>query len=389
MYISKYACNHSIFYTRNIISFFRMLSTSDLDEIVFQVLLGRMHSKKQFLQPITEKTLMRLVDQVSDVLAKEPVMLRLDANITVVGDIHGNIDDLLRIFERLRYPPAMKYLFLGDYVDRGNYSTEVLTLLFALKVKYPNHVYLLRGNHETMSLSRVYGFYREITSPGKYTSELYYKICEAFEELPLCAIVGDRIFCVHGGISPLLGDANNLLKMKKPEEDLSSTGVFADMVWSDPSSEVKGYTPNGRGCGYLFGSDALAKFLDENNLDILIRSHEMCQEGVSWPYADDDENVDRCLTVFSNSNYCGRGNSAAVLHVNNDLLVNVELIQPLTDSEMRKRKVLLPFWLYDLIALKESEKNAAKTIKSITVTKAEAFKASPPKKATENMIENL
>ena len=340
-----------------------MLSTGELDEIVFQVLLSRMHSKKQFIQPITEETMLRLIDHFITVLEKEPVILNLEANITVCGDIHGNIDDLLRIFERLRYPPAMRYLFLGDYVDRGIYGTEVITLLFALKCKYPEHIFLLRGNHETLSLTRVYGFFREITS-GKYSVKVYNRICKAFEYLPLCAIVGERIFCVHGGISPLLDDTSKISSMSKPKDDLSSSGIFSDMVWSDPSSEVKGYVPNGRGCGYLYGSDVLADFLDKNNLDILIRSHETCQEGVSWPYADDDENVDRCLTVFSSSNYCGRKNSSAVLHVNSDLLVNVELLQPMTEAEIKKRKVLLPFWLYDLITQKEAEKSSIKALKN-------------------------
>ena len=96
-----------------------MLTNRDLDEIVFQVILSRMHSKKQFKSPISLRTMQRLVAQVTSILEKEPIMLKLDANITIVGDIHGNIDDLLRIFEKCRYPPAMKYLFLGDYVDRG------------------------------------------------------------------------------------------------------------------------------------------------------------------------------------------------------------------------------------------------------------------------------
>lgn len=340
-----------------------MLSTNELDEIVFQVILSRMQNKKQFVNPITMKTMTRLVDQVITILEKEPVMLQLDANITIVGDLHGNIDDLLRIFEKLRYPPAMKYLFLGDYIDRGVFGTEVLTLLFALKCKYPNNIYLLRGNHESISLSRVYGFYKEVTA--KYNSDLYYYICEAFEELPLCAQIGERIFCVHGGISPCLRNTADLLKMQKPQEDLSiPNNLFTDMVWSDPEESVKGWMANNRGCGYLFGAEPLSKFLDNNNLDILVRSHEVCNDGVSWPYSSDEQNVDRCLTVFSTSNYCGRGNTAAVLYVNSDLLVNVEFLQPLSETEMKKRKVLLPFWLYDFISRKEAEKATEKVIKN-------------------------
>lgn len=370
-----------------------MLTTRDIDEIVFQVILSRMHSKKQFANPISLRTMQRLVSHVTSIFEKEPIMLKLDADITIVGDIHGNIDDLLRIFEKCRYPPAMKYLFLGDYVDRGSCGTEVLTLLFALKAKYPNNIFLLRGNHETLSLTHVYGFEKEISAPEKYNMDLYYRICEAFEELPICAIVGKKIFCVHGGISPLLKDPHDLLKMQKPQEELSiKDDVFTDMVWSDPAC-VEGFTPNGRGCGYLFGPDVLTKFLDDNNLDILIRSHEMCQEGVAWPYADDDKNVDKCLTVFSNSDYCGRGNSAAVLHVSTNLLVNVELIPPMTAVEMYKRKVLLPFWLYDLIATKEARMAKTKSESKLSKRKSNNIvqqqKIGGRPSAAENIAENL
>ncbi|KAK8900189.1 hypothetical protein M9Y10_002512 [Tritrichomonas musculus] len=332
-----------------------MLSSSEIDEIVFQVLLSRMHGKKRYAQPVTSETMHRLLNQVQDLLKKEPVMLELSADIAVVGDIHGNIDDLLRIFERLRYPPAMRYIFLGDYVDRGIYGTEVLMLLFALKIKYPDNVYLLRGNHETENLSRFYGFYKEIS--GKYEEDIYMSIIDTFELLPLCAIIGERIFCVHGGISPQLKNVDDLIRYSKPKE-LSGCGIFTDMTWSDPGIEVDEFATNERGCGYIYGPRALTSFLDDNGLDLLVRSHEMCIDGVAWPYADDEETVDRCLTVFSNSNYCYRGNSGAILHISSDLLVNVEVFPPLSEQEIKKRKVLLPYWLFDMIAKKEAEKKS-------------------------------
>lgn len=346
-----------------------MLSPSEIDEIVFQVLLSRMHGKKRYAQPVTAQTMHKLLNQVQDVLRKEPVMLEIPANIAVVGDIHGNIDDLLRIFERLRYPPAMRYVFLGDYVDRGIYGTEVLMLLFALKVKYPEHVYLLRGNHETENLSRFYGFYREIS--GKYEEDVYLSIIETFELLPLCAIVGERVFCVHGGISPQLKNVEDILRYSKPKE-LSNSGIFTDMTWSDPGMDVDEYTLNERGCGYIYGPKALSSFLDNNALDLLVRSHEMCADGVAWPYANDEETVDRCITVFSNSNYCYRGNNAAVLHISADLLVSVEIFKPLTDQDLKERKVLLPFWLYDMISKKEAEKKSGKNSSNSKALKKEA-----------------
>lgn len=327
------------------------MNTSDLDEIVFQVLLSRMNGKnRRFMQPITDKMVLNLLEKTKEVFHSEPVLLRLDANISIVGDLHGNIDDLIRIFERIRYPPAMKYLFLGDYVDRGKYGTEILLLLFALKCKYPEHIYMLRGNHESMSLTRCYGFYSELAS--KYSDDVYDSIIDTFYELPLAAIIGEKIICVHGGISPDWRTLEELEAMEKPEE-FSGPGVFTDLVWSDPDDEIEGFCPSTRGCGYMYGSDALLSFLDNNDLDLLVRSHEMCDEGIAWPYAEDENAVDRCLTIFSNSNYCGRENTGAILHVSSDLLVSVEVFNMLTLEEEQKRKILLPYWLSDLTASKE------------------------------------
>ena len=334
-----------------------MLTGAELDELVFQVLLGRMQGKKRFQRPILEDTVIQLCKDVKTVFDREPVLLKLAANIVVVGDLHGHIDDLLRIFERMRYPPAMRYVFLGDYVDRGIYGTEVLLLLFALKIKFPEHIYMLRGNHETQNLSRYYGFFKEVTS--KYSQAVYDQIIDTFTSLPLCAVIGDRVFCVHGGISPELDLLEQLDGMEKPV-DFQQPGIFSDMVWSDPCAEIDDFEPSDRGCGYVYGAAALSDFLDDNNLDLLIRSHEMCTDGVSWPYADDEENVDRCLTIFSNSDYCGRGNTAAILHIAADLLVNVEVFTPVIQEEGKKRHVLLPYWLYDMIAKKEDPKRAAK-----------------------------
>lgn len=326
-----------------------MLSPKELDELVFQVLLSRMHGKKRYRRPILEETVVRLCQQAKQAFDREPVLLRVESEIVVVGDLHGNIDDLLRIFERMRYPPATRYIFLGDYVDRGLFGTEVLLLLFALKLKFPEHVYLLRGNHESESLSRYYGFYKELTS--KYSENVYSEILKVFSALPLCAVLGDRVFCVHGGISPELDALEDLEQEPKPK-DFSTPGIFTDMVWSDPSSEISDFEMSDRGCGYIYGPEALTQFLDDNDLDLLVRSHEMCSDGINWPYADDEEAVDRCLTVFSSSDYCGRHNTSAILHISLDLLVNVEVFDPLP-ADPDKRHVLLPYWLYDMISRRD------------------------------------
>ena len=328
------------------------MNSEELDEIVFQVLLGRMNKKKRYAKPITQEDITSLLSNVREVLKKEPTMLQLQAGIVIVGDLHGNIDDLIRIFERLRYPPATRYLFLGDYVDRGIFGLEVMLLLFALKVKFPEHIYLIRGNHETESLTGVYGFEEEIMD--KYNEDVYAEFVETFYELPLCATVGQRIFCVHGGISPCLEKIEDLNKLPKPKE-IPMTGLFTDLVWSDPDIEVSEFMPSRRGCGYLYGPEALNAFLTANDLDLLVRAHEVCDEGVEWPYQDDDVFCDSCITVFSNTNYCDRENSGAVLCVTENLAVTIELFDPMLMEEA-KRNILLPYWLADLIQKKESER---------------------------------
>jgi diadenosine tetraphosphatase ApaH/serine/threonine PP2A family protein phosphatase len=329
----------------------------DLDEVVFQVLLTRMKGKKQYRKGVPEERMLWLCQSIKTSLDTEPALLRLVPGIVIVGDLHGNVDDLIRIFEHLRYPPSTRYLFLGDYVDRGVCGTEVLMLLFALKLKYPQHIYLLRGNHETESLTRFYGFFREIT--GKYSEAVYRAVISVFSSLPLCAVIGDRVFCVHGGISPLLHSLSEIEQMPKPK-DFSLSGVFTDMVWSDTSGAVEKFEPCPRGCGFLFWPAALSEFLKENNLDLLVRSHTMCEEGTWWPFEGNPQSVETCLTVFSTSNYCDEGNSAAVLFVADDLLVNVEEFGPPVPEDPRNKAILLPYWLCDLIAERAADKARAR-----------------------------
>ncbi|EAX89866.1 Ser/Thr protein phosphatase, putative [Trichomonas vaginalis G3] len=334
------------------------MNTESIEEIVFQVLLGRMNKKKRYARPITQSEIITLCRQAQKVFSREPSLLELEGGIVIVGDLHGNIDDLIRIFERLRYPPATRYLFLGDYVDRGVYGTEVMLLLFALKVKFPDCVFLIRGNHECSSLTSVYGFENEVLQ--KYNSDVYNSFIQTFYTLPLAAVVGQRIFCVHGGISPELGKVDVLKNIPRPKE-IPLTGMISDLVWSDPEYTVDTFEPSHRGCGYLFGAEALKEFLDKNQFDLLVRSHEMCEDGVAWPYAADDSAADKCITIFSNSDYCGRENDAAVICVTEDLAVSIEMFE-CQFTEDPKRTILLPYWLSDLIAKKDAQRAArAKT----------------------------
>jgi protein phosphatase len=345
-----------------------MMTDPDVDEIVFQVLLTRMRGKQQYRKDISEDAMARLCEGARSMFDRELLLLRLDAGIAIVGDLHGNVDDLLRIFERLRYPPSTRYLFLGDYIDRGLYGTEILMLLFAMKIKFPDCIFLLRGNHETEALSRSYGFYKEITA--KYSPAIYTLILSVFASLPLCAVIGERIFCVHGGISRHLSKVDDLEQVAKPV-DFTRPGLLTDLVWSDPTTEIENFARNPRGCGCLYGPTALAEFLERNDLDLLVRSHEACEDGTHWPFEKDVERREDCLTVFSSSNYCEQGNRAAVLFVEEDLLVNVEILKPMSAEEVGRQRIVLPYWLAGIIAQKREDAGDPPLRKIVVAKKSE------------------
>ncbi|KAH0786520.1 Ser/Thr protein phosphatase [Histomonas meleagridis] len=299
-----------------------------------------MRQTQEIQKSVTAEAILKLVSIAIEVMKDDPIVLNIDPKVTVVGDIHGNIDDLIRIFEKSGYPPETKYLFLGDYIDRGDYGIEVLTMLLALKVKFPDKIWLLRGNHETLHISRNYGFMKECT--WKYSPVFFFKIMRIFQCLPLAAIIGNSIFCVHGGISQHLKKIEDLQNLAKPDEEMDNE-IFTDIVWSDPSNLVTCFFPSKRGAGQLFGLKALENFLNLNNLKMLIRSHEFCQNGFDFPFGE----CKKCCTVFSNSDYCGLKNHAATVSITEDYKLQFNEIPLLSEMEIQKRRVIIPKWLID------------------------------------------
>ena len=167
------------------------------------------------------------------------------------GDIHGQYSDLLRLFEYGGLPPRYNYLFLGDYVDRGKQSLETICLLLSYKIKYPNNFFLLRGNHECASINRIYGFYDECKR--RYNVRLWKVFTECFNCLPVAALIDEKILCMHGGLSPELHNLNQIKGLPRPIE-VPETGLLCDLLWSDPSSDIRGWGENERGVSYTFGA---------------------------------------------------------------------------------------------------------------------------------------
>ncbi|ETO06762.1 hypothetical protein RFI_30628 [Reticulomyxa filosa] len=269
--------------------------------------------------PMTESELKQLCMRVRHILSTQPMLLELEAPIQLVGDIHGQYYDLLRLFHICGFPKPMEhnYLFLGDYVDRGNMSLECITLLFAYKVdwitivKYPENVFLLRGNHEVSSINRIYGFYDECKR--RYSPKLWKVFCDAFNMLPVAAVIAEKIFCMHGGLSPDLTNVSEIKAIRRPTE-IPDSGILCDLLWSDPDPNVKRWGDNDRGVSVTFGREIVSSFLKKNNLDLIVRAHQVVEQGYEF-FADR-----QLVTIFSAPNYTGEfDNAAAVMNVDQNL----------------------------------------------------------------------
>jgi len=275
------------------------MSPFDLDHCISQLL------SKQLLH---EALIREICEKTKEVLMQESNVVHVSAPITVVGDIHGQFYDLVEIFRIGGYAPHTNYLFLGDYVDRGLFSVETISLLTCLKLRYPDRVQLIRGNHESRAVTQTYGFYTECVR--KYgSSQVWTYFTDMFDFLNLCVVIDDRIFCVHGGLSPSIHSIDQIKVLDRFRE-IPSDGPIADLVWSDPDSEKEDFAISPRGAGYTFGGGVVRKFLEINGMKHILRAHQLCMEG----YAVSFDN--HLTTVWSAPNYCYRaGNSASILEV--------------------------------------------------------------------------
>ncbi|XP_017133577.1 serine/threonine-protein phosphatase 4 catalytic subunit-like [Drosophila elegans] len=278
-----------------------MTDQSDLDRQIEQL---------QRCEFITEAEVNSLCAKAREILAEESNVQRLDTPVTVCGDIHGQFYDLMELVKVAGRVPEKNFLFMGDFVDRGYYSVETFLLLLALKVRYPDRIALIRGNHESRQITQVYGFYDECMQ--KYGSAAVWMQCmDVFDYLSLAAIIGGKVFCVHGGLSPAIQFLDQIRCLDRKQE-VPHEGPMCDLLWSDPEDQV-GWGVSPRGAGYLFGGDVVDEFNHSNNLDLICRAHQLVMEGYKYHF---NQSV---LTVWSAPNYCYRcGNVAAVLLLDND-----------------------------------------------------------------------
>lgn len=303
-------------------------------------------------QRMPESLILLIINVARSIIAKEPIMVELSSPVYVCGDIHGQYYDLINIFhlcppldgkftsKRLSGKKAKtekeaqtyKFLFLGDYVDRGARSIEVMVTLMALKIIMPSHVTLLRGNHEDEKIMMLYGFFDECKR--RYSIRLFKAFTNFFCVLPVAATINGSIFCVHGGISSELKDVS-CIPDPRPFS-VPHSGVICDLLWADPDEDLhpdSDFAPSSRRISFVFSDRPLAKFLSDNNLSFVCRAHQVVEEGYRFFPSGDKRHL---LTIFSATNYCNEfGNCGGILKVNEEGVCSIIVLQPPTDIQKR------------------------------------------------------
>eukprot|EP00038_Savillea_parva_P019915 m.29656 g.29656 ORF g.29656 m.29656 type:complete len:304 (-) comp4615_c0_seq1:39-950(-) len=276
-------------------------------------------------QTIEQHEVEQLCFKARELLATEANMQPVDSPVTLCGDIHGQFYDLKELFKHGGQCPDTNYLFLGDFVDRGHFSVETFLLLLALKVRYPDRLTLIRGNHESRQITQVYGFYDECFR--KYGSAYVWQLCtDVFDYLSLAAIVDNEILCVHGGLSPVVTSLDQIRLIDRKVE-VPRAGPMCDLLWSDPD-DISGWGESPRGAGHVFGKDVAESFAKFNNLQIIARAHQLVMEGYKWHFGGG------VLTVWSAPNYCYRcGNVAAIFEYQGNMQHDFKFFTAAEDSE--------------------------------------------------------
>lgn len=262
-------------------------------------------------EPLSAEDVSILCEKAKEILQKESNVTTVQAPVTVCGDIHGQFHDLIELFKIGGEVPDTNYVFMGDYVDRGYYSVETVSLLLALKVRHRNRIHIVRGNHECRQITQVYGFYDECLR--KYGSaNIWRGFTDLFDYLPLTALIDNTIFCLHGGLSPSIDTLDQIRQLDRIQEP-PHEGPMCDLFWSDPD-ERSGWGISPRGAGYTFGQDISENYNHTNNLTLISRAHQLVMDGYNWAH---ERNV---VTIFSAPNYCYRcGNQAAIMELDDSL----------------------------------------------------------------------
>jgi serine/threonine-protein phosphatase PP1 catalytic subunit len=295
----------------------------DIDDILDKLTVVRKRHPSGQTVYHGHDTVTELCRQAREKFLEQPMLLDLQAPLKLCGDVHGQYHDLLRIFEAAGFPPKANYLFLGDYVDRGKKSLETICLLFAYKIKYPENFFLLRGNHESPSICRIYGFYDECKR--RYSIKIWKTFIDVFNNLPVCARIEDKVICMHGGLSQEMETKSleaAVESIQRPA-DIPDSGFLCDLLWADPQPDVLGWGPNDRGVSVSFGADVVQEICRKEDLDLVVRAHQVVEDGFEF-FANR-----MLVTIFSAPNYCGEfDNAASILSIDEQLQCSFQVLKP-------------------------------------------------------------
>uniref|UniRef100_A0A7E4UU04 Serine/threonine-protein phosphatase n=1 Tax=Panagrellus redivivus TaxID=6233 RepID=A0A7E4UU04_PANRE len=296
------------------------MANPEINDLIVR-LLSVCQPDKGLTKTVKETEIITLCGKVKELFMSQSSLIEIDPPVRICGDTHGQYGDLLRLLNRGGFPPTANYLFLGDYVDRGRQNLETILLLFCYKLKFPNNFFMLRGNHECATVNRVYGFYEECTR--RYNSpRMWNSFQDAFSCMPLCGLVGERILCMHGGISPHLKSLDQLRQIQRPTDATGPT-LEMDLLWADPVPGLSGFQSNMRGASYGFGADILTNMCQQLNIDMVARAHQVVQDGYEF------FGNRKLVTIFSAPHYCGQfDNAAAMMIVDENLVCSFQILRP-------------------------------------------------------------
>ncbi|OZC06998.1 putative phosphoprotein phosphatase 1 [Onchocerca flexuosa] len=294
-------------------------TTEMLDKIIS--VLEEMGTKKgiQMNQKITLDEILALMFSATRIIMEDGTLVEVEVPIKVVGDIHGQYEDMHKLFGVIGKVPDVKMIFLGDYVDRGPQSIETIIYLLCLKVKFRDRIYSLRRNHETLTVNRIYGCWNECAL--KSNVNLWRNFQSFYNRMPMAGLISKRVLCMHGGLSPHLTNLEQICQIKHPCEP-SDRGLLIDLIWSDPTNKGDGWFYSPRGLSYSFGKGVLLSACKLLKIDLIIRAHQVVQDGYELMVGK------KLITIFSAPNYAGQFNNAgAVVCIDDELQVTFQQLR--------------------------------------------------------------